>query len=189
MEDGRAEPIRVHGRNLDIDSRIREYASRKAGRGLKYFGGLRGADVELAEEANPRRSLERFRVEITARSSGQTVRAEGAGASWEQAIDAAADRFEKQARRLGDRMTDRRRRSPGPGAGSGTAEAPAPAGDEMTEIVRRKQFVMKPMTPEDAALAMAELGHSFFFFLNFDTGLQSVLYRRRDGRLGLIEPR
>lgn len=189
MEDGRAEPIRVHGRNLDIDPRIREYASRKAGRGLKYFSGLREADVELAEESNPRRSLERFRAEITAHGAGHTVRAEAAGASWEQAVDAAADRFEKQARRLGDRITDRRRRGPGPADGPGAAEEPVPDGDEIPEIVRHKQFVMKPMTPEDAALAMSGLGHSFFFFLNFDTGLQSVLYRRRDGRLGLIEPR
>ena len=188
MEDGSGRPIRVHGRNLDISRQVREYASRKAGRGLKYFGGLREADVELAEESNPRQSLERFRAEITARSAGWTVRAEGAGATWEQAIDAAADRFEEQARRLGERITDRRRR----GSAAAEPDATEPsggAGDGTPEIVRHKQFVMKPMTPEDAALAMAELGHSFFFFLNFDTGLQSVLYRRRDGRLGLIEPR
>lgn len=188
MEERSADRVRVRGRNLDVADGVREYAVRKAGRGLKYFGGLRGADVELAEESNPRRALERFRAEITARGAGQTVRAVGAGASCEQAIDEAADRFEEQARRLGDRATDRRRRA-APAAGPGPAEPPAAREAGLPEIVRHKQFVMKPMTPEDAALAMAELGHSFFFFLNFDTGLQSVLYRRRDGRLGLIEPR
>lgn len=188
MEERSADRVRVRGRNLDVADGVREYAVKKAGRGLKYFGGLRGADVELAEESNPRRALERFRAEITARGAGQTVRAAGAGASCEQAIDEAADRFEEQARRLGDRVTDRRRRAV-PAAGPGSAEPPAAREAGLPEIVRHKQFVMKPMTPEDAALAMAELGHSFFFFLNFDTGLQSVLYRRRDGRLGLIEPR
>lgn len=187
MEEQGADRVRVRGRNLDVADRVREYAVKKAGRGLRYFGGLRGADVELTEESNPRRALERFRAEITARGAGQTVRAAGAGASCEQAIDEAADRFEEQARRLGDRVTDRRRRAAP--AGPGSAEPPAAPASDMPEIVRHKQFVMKPMTPEDAALAMAELGHSFFFFLNFDTGLQSVLYRRRDGRLGLIEPR
>lgn len=189
MEEQGADRVRVRGRNLDIADGVREYAVRKAGRGLRYFGGLREADVELAEESNPRRALERFRAEITARGAGQTVRAAGAGASCEQAIDEAADRFEEQARRLGDRVTDRRRRAAPAPAGPGSAEPPAESATDMPEIVRHKQFVMKPMTPEDAALAMAELGHSFFFFLNFDTGLQSVLYRRRDGRLGLIEPR
>ena len=61
-------------------------------------------------------------------------------------------------------------------------------GAEGLEIVRVKQFVMKPMTPEDAALQMEQLGHNFYFFLNAETDKQSVLYRRRDGRLGLIEP-
>lgn len=189
MEERGADRIRVHGRNMNIADGVREYAVKKAGRGLKYFGGLREADVELAEESNPRRALERFRAEITARWSGQTVRAEGAGASCEQAIDEAADRFEEQVRRLGDRMTDRRRRAAPTAAGPDAAEPRARSEAGLPEIVRHKQFVMKPMTPEDAALAMADLGHSFFFFLNFDTGLQSVLYRRRDGRLGLIEPR
>jgi putative sigma-54 modulation protein len=55
-------------------------------------------------------------------------------------------------------------------------------------VVRTKQFIMKPMTMEEAVLQMDLVGHDFFFFLNSATDKQSVLYRRRDGRLGLIEP-
>jgi putative sigma-54 modulation protein len=57
-----------------------------------------------------------------------------------------------------------------------------------TEIVRIKQFVMKPMTVEEAILQMELIGHDFYFFHNVASGHQSVLYRRRDGRMGLIEP-
>ena len=55
-------------------------------------------------------------------------------------------------------------------------------------IVRTKQFQMKPMNPEEAALQMDLLGHAFFVFTNADTGEINVVYRRRDGNYGLIEP-
>jgi len=61
-------------------------------------------------------------------------------------------------------------------------------GEEALEIVKVKQFVMKPMTPEEAALQMETLGHDFFFFHSADSDLPTVLYRRRDGAYGLIEP-
>ena len=57
------------------------------------------------------------------------------------------------------------------------------------QIVRVKQFVMKPMTPDEAVLEMDMLGHGFFLFENAETGLSSVVYRRSDGGYGLIEPR
>jgi putative sigma-54 modulation protein len=62
------------------------------------------------------------------------------------------------------------------------------AEEKEAEVVRIKQFVMKPMTIDEAALQMELLGHDFYFFLNGASARQSVLYRRRDGRLGLIEP-
>ena len=54
--------------------------------------------------------------------------------------------------------------------------------------MRTKQFQMKPMSPEEAALQMDLLGHAFFVFTNADTGEINVVYRRRDGNYGLIEP-
>jgi putative sigma-54 modulation protein len=79
-------------------------------------------------------------------------------------------------------LIDRNRRSSGRDGGS------AEENSEETEIVRIKQFVMKPMTVEEAMLQMELVGHDFYFFHNAATGRESVLYRRRDGRLGLIEP-
>ncbi len=56
------------------------------------------------------------------------------------------------------------------------------------EIVKTKQFTIKPMSLEEAAMEMELLGHNFFFFRNSETEIPSVLYKRRDGNLGLIEP-
>ncbi|MDI6828883.1 MAG: sigma 54 modulation/S30EA ribosomal C-terminal domain-containing protein, partial [Armatimonadota bacterium] len=60
--------------------------------------------------------------------------------------------------------------------------------EEMPEIVRTKKFALKPMLPEEAALQMELLNHDFFVFLNADTNAISVIYKRKDGHYGLIEP-
>ena len=72
--------------------------------------------------------------------------------------------------------------------GPGSAERTPPEGDGIPEIVRVSRPAGKPMTPEDAALVMEERGYSFLVFTNSETGRFGVLYRRNDGRMGLIEP-
>ena len=132
----------------------------------------------------------RFKAEISTRSARHDVRAEGGGDTVERALDAAADRFMHRLRRLGERLTDRRRQRPasrevvdGTDGGPGT---PAP-GDVIPEIVRVGRPAEKPMTPEDAALVLQERDHVFLLFTNAETGRVGVLYRRTDGRMGLIE--
>jgi putative sigma-54 modulation protein len=100
------------------------------------------------------------------------------------ALDLAVDRFEKQLRRLRDRMVQRSRQPR-----QDKSDTPATGDQIEPEIVRVKQFQLKPMTPEEAILQLDMLGHEFFYFRNADTDLDSVLYRRRDGAYGLIEPR
>lgn len=103
----------------------------------------------------------------------------------ETALDMAVDRFEQQLRKLKERLVSRsRRRREPPIEGAPAVTEP----DEPFEIVRTKQFVMKPMTAEEAVLQLELLGHNFFLFENVDTDLTSVVYRRRDGAYGLIEP-
>lgn len=180
--------IRVHGRNVDVTERIHSHATKKVTRASKFFDRVGDADVELAEQPHPR-SGNRFRAEITAAAAGVIVRAEASGETVSQAIDGAADRFGSNLRRLHDRLRDRRK-GDGKKALNLSSHSAEDEGElDTPEIVRVKQFVMKPMTPEDAAMAMESLGHSFFFFHNADSDLPSVLYNRRDGRLGLIEPK
>ena len=178
----------MHGRGVDVSDRIRTHAETKVGRASKFFDRLGDVDVQLSEESHPKAG-ERYRSEITAQAAGLTVRAEASGETVQHAIDGAADLFASNLRRLHDRMRDRRK-----GGGKKALNLSNPLAEDegeldTLEIVRVKQFVMKPMTPEDAAMAMDQVGHSFFFFHNADTDLPSVLYNRRDGRLGLIEPK
>ena len=175
--------VRVHARNTHLDEAFRELVVEKLGHADRVFEHqLADIDVEVIEEHNPRIAAERFRVELTSSAAGHVVRVVAAATSPESAIDLAEDRFNQQLRRLKERLISRGRRSQ-------PREVQVEENTDPTnEIVRIKQFVMKPMTVEEASLQMEMLGHDFYFFLNAANGRQCVLYRRRDGRLGLIEP-
>ncbi|MGZ5383016.1 MAG: ribosome hibernation-promoting factor, HPF/YfiA family [Acidimicrobiia bacterium] len=180
--------VKMHGRNFQIEDRFRDMAASKISRAAKFFDGVGSADVEVTEEQNPRIADERFRVEITASATGNVVRVVGAASTPEAALDLSAERFGQQMKKLKGRLITRSRR-----AANKHLNDEALAVDEFSEldaldIVKVKQFVMKPMTPEEAALQMETLGHDFFFFQSADTDMPSVLYRRRDGAYGLIEP-
>jgi putative sigma-54 modulation protein len=101
-------------------------------------------------------------------------------------IDLLVEKLERQARRY----RDKRRRSSARGS-SAAVEAetiPVVAEEESPVIVKTKQFAVKPMTPEEAVLQLELIGHDFFVFQNADTTDLNVVYRRRDGDYGLIEP-
>jgi putative sigma-54 modulation protein len=175
--------VRIHTRNTTIDDRIRTLVAEKLGHAAKVFENqVSGMDVEFSEEHNPRLAAERYRLEVTTAAAGKVIRVVSSAASAETALDQAEDRLNQQLRRLKERLIEKHRK---PALHDGLAE---PAGEPTNEIVRIKQFVMKPMTVEEAVLQMEMLGHDFFFFHNDATQRQSVLYRRRDGQLGLIEP-
>jgi putative sigma-54 modulation protein len=175
--------VRVHTRNGSIGETARAAAIDKLGRAARVFEDqLSDLDVELSVEPNPRRAAERYKLEITTSAAGRVIRIVSAAGTPEAAIDLAVDRFNRQLLRLKKKLIGRSRKPT-------TREVPpAPATSDGAEIVRIKQFVMKPMTVEEAILQMEQLGHDFFFFHNQASGLQSVLYRRRDGDFGLIEP-
>ncbi len=175
--------VRLHARNTDVDDQFRQAVAEKIGRAAKVFDGLGDVDVELSQERNPRLTQARYHLEVTAAANGRIVRITSDASTPEAALDEAADRFTRRLRRLKERLIDRNRRA----AAKPTAPEPAATGEE-PEIVRVKQFVMKPMTLEEAALQMEMLGHDFFFFRNVASDDFNVLYRRKDGRLGLIEP-
>ena len=178
--------VRVRGRNTSVDERLREMAENKVSHAGRFFDGVLDADVEFTEARNRRVTDGRFKVEVTSRAAGQMMRVESTAESAEAALDIAVDKMEKRLRRLKERLVQRSRKGRRSEEIGFAAVEDEP--DDGPEIVRVKQFVMKPMTPEEAALQMDLLGHSFFFFQNAESDMPSVLYRRRDGALGLIEP-
>lgn len=172
--------VRLHTRNADPGEAFRAMVEEKVAHAGRVFDHNTRVDVELSEEHNPRRAPERFRIELTSSVGGRFLRIASDAATAEAALDDAVDRFTRQLRRMKERVIEGRRRpQPLPGEIDEF---------ESDEVVRTKQFIMKPMNIEEAALQMDLLGHQFFFFTNASTDKQSVLYRRRDGRLGLIEP-
>lgn len=174
--------IRLTARNTSLDDAYRALVAEKVGRASKIFDQVTAVDAELIEETNPRRNDDRYRLELTSTVGGRVIRIEASAATPESALDGAVDRFSKTIRRLKERIIASHRKSTDVEVGE------LPSEEAERDIVRLKQFVMKPMSIHEATLQMELLGHAFFFFHNADTDKHSVLYRRRDGRLGLIEP-
>jgi putative sigma-54 modulation protein len=185
--------VTIKGRNISVTEALERYATEKVERVRKFFDDERGvsrAEVELIHERNP--SIpEPEVVETTLFISGTVLKAREASADMYASIDRMSDKLERQVRRYRGRQLDRwhgqKKKQ------QIVAETdPVVVEDEEEEIgpriVRTKQFQMKPMSPEEAALQMELLDHAFFVFTNADTSTINVVYRRRDGNYGLIEP-
>ena len=182
--------IIVKAKNCEVPARLKEDVVAKVEHATRFFDKLTGVEVVFSEEHNPR-IADSAVVEVTARTKGHHIRAEGSASDHRGAVDAAVSRFERQlARYKARQVTKVRGRDRAPVVGQEAAPlAPEPAEDSLAQpqIVRTKRFALRPMHPEEAALQLELLGHEFFLFSNAGTGACSVVYRRRDGEMGLIE--
>jgi putative sigma-54 modulation protein len=182
--------IAVKGRNMSVTEALERYAFEKVERIRKFFDDERSvsrAEVELIHERNPSISEPEV-AEATLFINGVVLKAREASEDMYASIDRMSDKLERQVRRYRGRQIDRwhgqlKGHSPEP-------ESTVPENEEEIEakIVRTKQFQMKPMGAEEAVLQMELLDHDFFVFTSADTGDINVVYRRRDGNYGLIEP-
>jgi len=172
------------GRDIDITDALKSYVKRKTERLDRYFDQIVDAKVVLSLAGSPHVER-RAKAEIQLNVPGGLIRVEESDPDMYAAIDRAVEVLEKQLKRFKGRLLGKRHSSLG-------APTPPPIEEEEgefePEIVRVKRFEMKPMTPEDAALQMEALGHTFFVFRNSDTDEINVIYRRHDGNYGLIEP-
>lgn len=176
----------VTGRNLDIPDADRDYVMRKMGRLDRLLDDRTDASVELSRAAH-RSPDQTAIVEVTLLVDGRPVRAVARAATHRAAADQVVDRLERQVvdhKERRSRPAERRSAAEVGDAGptSGVPEPDAPS------IVKVKRFAIEPMFEEDAAARMEELGHDFFVFVNAESERTAVLYRRRDGDYGLIEP-
>ena len=181
----------VKGKNYEVPEQAREYAQRKLRRLERLLDDESDATVELSVEQH-RNVQDSHLVDVTVLIHGQTLRSSAAAATHEAGIDAVLDKVERRA--VSFRETSRVRKSSETvrGAGAGAvagAEPDASAGEEGAgRIVKVKRFAIEPMFEEDAVARMEELGHAFFVFVNAENERVSILYRRREGDYGLIEP-
>ncbi len=170
--------LQVKGRNVDVSEPLKAYAQQKLSKLDKHVGDTARLELELAVERNPSISQNQI-AEATIWTKGPVLRARETSSDMRASIDQLVDKLERQARRY----RDRRRRSAAKGHPAETT-----VGEEEPAIVKTKQFTIAPMTAEEAALQLELVGHDFFVFQNAETAEVNVLYRRRGGGYGLIEP-
>ena len=175
--------LQVKGKNVEVSQSIKGYAQEKLGKLEKHLNDTARLELELAVEKNP--SIGENQVaEATIWTNGPVLRARESSTDMRASIDLLVDKLERQAQRL----REKRRRGGGRNHGrSGDRVDGAPREEELA-IVKTKQFTVKPMSPEEAVLQLELVGHDFFVFQNGETNDVNVVYRRRDGNYGLIEP-
>lgn len=178
----------VTGRGVELNDRLREYASDKLTRAQKYFDRILKMEVEFSEERNPRVGKAHFHVDVTVKTPGETFRAKGTGMDFFAAIDQAEDRLETQLRKFKERLIDRGHRADTPNGPPGASERMVEWDEEDgPRIVRQRQSDGKPMSPEEAVLELEAANLQFLLFTNAESMAPGVLYRRPDGSYGLIE--
>ncbi|MGP4040702.1 ribosome hibernation-promoting factor, HPF/YfiA family [Gracilibacillus sp. D59] len=182
----------IRGENVEVTSAIKEYVERKIGKLERYFDTPPTSDVNV----NISVYNEEQQIEVTIPMTNLLLRAEEHHVDLYAAIDLVVDKLERQIRKHKTKVNRKFRQQGAPKHVFAELEKEAALlreeeeflDDDEIEIVRTKRFDLKPMDSEEAVLQMDMLGHAFFVFENAITGNTSVVYRRRDGRYGLIEP-
>ena len=186
----------VRGRNLRVPAALRTLATEKVQKFERFTHDASRVEVDF-EEVKSHRSAG-YVCDITAHLKRHFVKASANASEPAAALDLALDKAQHQVARIKEKRVSRshpRRRNHDHAAGDGAAgddgeldEGDASrASDDGAPIVKTKRFTMKPMGLEEAALQMELLGHDFFLFTSSESGRAAVLYKRRDGMLGLIE--
>ena len=178
--------LQVKGRNLEVSEQIRTYAEEKLGKLDQLVSDPTRVELELAVEKNPSISDNQV-AEATIWTKGPVLRARETSGDMKASIDQLVAKLERQVKRYREkrRVAPRRHaRDGGLPVEPALLEAPV----EETTIVKTKQFSVYPMSPEEAVLQLELVGHDFFVFRNSATDIINVVYRRRDGDYGLIEP-
>src|SRR3954470_21025044 len=175
--------FQVKGRNFEVSDSIRSYAEEKLGKLERQLTDPR-VELELMLEKNPSIAANQV-AEATIWTAGPVLRAREASSDMRASIDQLVEKLERQVTRYRTRDRDRRRRA---ARANAAVEAPPSADELEAEIVKTKQFALDAMTPEEAVLQLELVGHDFFVFRSGDSEDVNVVYRRRDGGYGLIEP-
>lgn len=174
--------ISISGKNIEVSEYLKDLINKKVGKLERYFPKDTEVQVTMAVERN------RHIVEVTIPYENIIIRGEEVTGDMYASIDNVLDKLEKQILKHRTKLEKNLK------AGAFKYDAPLyaesyeDAEEEGPRIVRVKRFSIKPMTEEEAMLQMALLGHSFYVFKNAETGDINVLYARRDGNYGLIEP-
>ncbi|MDD4334758.1 MAG: ribosome-associated translation inhibitor RaiA [Desulfotomaculaceae bacterium] len=172
--------VKVRGRNIEVTDALKEYINKRLRKLEKYIDNLGEAQVTLSVVRGF------HRVEVTTSINGMILRGEESTDDMYASIDLVVDKLEKQIEKYKGKLQRRGARF------ANNLKTPAAVNVEVEEegprLVRTKRFAIKPMPVDEAVLQMNLLGHNFFVFSNAETEQVNVVYKRKDGNYGLIEP-
>lgn len=178
----------IRGENIEVTQPIRDYVEKKIGKLNRYFDNPPSSDVNV----NLSVYNEEQQIEVTIPMTDLLLRAEEEHTDLYAAIDLVVAKLERQIRKYKTKINRKFRQKGGAKYVFAELEKEAQEAEQETEseieIVRTKRFNLKPMDSEEAILQMDMLGHTFFVFTNADTNATNVVYKRKDGKYGLIEP-
>ena len=179
--------VEIYGHGMDLTDRIREHVTKKASKLDRYLNEIEETRVDLSYVKTARSADDRQVAEITARGKGFILRSEERSDDIFAAFDTAVDKMQRRMERYKGKHY--RGRGDGRSAAEVTPAEEEPIEEEAPFIARRKRFVLEPMNELEAIEQMTLLGHeNFFVFINASNNAINILYHRRDGAYGLIEP-
>ncbi|MBS4190272.1 ribosome-associated translation inhibitor RaiA [Bacillus sp. FJAT-49705] len=177
----------IRGENIEVTPAIREYVEKKIAKLERYFTETPESTVHVNLKTYQDKTS---KVEVTIPMPNLVLRAEEVHNDMYAAIDLITDKLERQIRKHKTKVNRKFREKgniPAMFVTLDESERTPIDDDHDLEVVRQKSFDLKPMDSEEAILQMNMLGHSFYVFTNAETSLTNVVYKRKDGRYGLIE--
>ena len=170
----------ISGKNIDVTSNLRNTIEQKLGKLERYFTPTTEIIVTLSVEK------ERQKIEVTIPVKGTIIRSEQVSDDMYISIDLVEEVIERQLLKYKNKIIDKHQE--GSNLQPDFMDLSDTMDDDEIKIIRTKRFGMKPMFPEDACVQMELLGHNFFVFMSAETDEVNVVYKRKDGAYGLIEP-
>ena len=169
----------ITGRNIEVTQGLREAVEDKLGKLDRFFAPATEAVVRLSVQKDIQK------IEVTIPVKGHIIRAEESSRDMYVSIDLVEEILERQLKKYKNKLIDKKQSAPSFSEAFLQEDASA---EEEIQIVKSKKFAVKPMDPEEACVQMELLGHNFYVFLNADTEEVNVVYKRKGGTYGLIEP-
>ena len=176
----------IRGENIEVTPAIREYVEAKVEKVERYFN----EDVNAKANVNLKvYNDKQTKVEVTIPMKNVTLRAEERNNDMYAAVDLIVDKLERQIRKHKTKVNRKFREREGAGVyfANVTKNGAEVEQEEEFQIVRTKQFDLKPMDQEEAILQMNMLGHDFYIYTDAETDSTNIVYKRQDGKYGLIE--
>jgi len=172
--------VSVIGRHIEVTDALKQYALDKFNRLEKYLPKASDVVVTLSVVKKVHHI-----AEAVIKSNGVLIQASEETEEMYSAIDLLIEKIERRVRRYKEKLVDHKHHG---GRVEASAEVATQPGDHVPQIIKTKRFDLKPMLPEEAVMQMELLDKDFFIFANAANGLVNVIYRRKDGNVGLIEP-